>query len=304
MRNVIDNRIDLAAALAAVHEQPSAELTLSELFNAFCAAKCDGSHSRLRKWDAAMGHKSAWAVTPEELQIAAEAMLAQGYAPAAVNRDLSSIGSAYRWARDKRLCPRAFRSPTLGVPRFEEPIRRVHVDPVRLQALRQRVLAYPDRRFGAFVHLLMDTGARKSELLERRGSDFDLERCQVLAPVTKNGTPRMLFFRPETASLMYRIFPTLPPTKLVFEGSVPGQATQFRKAWTTCTAEVGLSDLHMHDLRHAAAASLLRAGVTLPVAAQVLGHDPAVLARRYGHLETDALRRAQEVSWSQGASRA
>jgi site-specific recombinase XerD len=37
----------------------------------------------------------------------------------------------------------------------------------------------------------------------------------------------------------------------------------------------------MHDVRHAAAANLLRAGVTLDVAAQVLGHDPAVLARRY-----------------------
>lgn len=298
MRNVKQNRIDLAAALAAVPDQPSADLTLSELIRAFCAARCDGSDARLRKWEAALGHKSAWAITAEELQTAAEAMLAHGYSPAAVNRDLSSLGGAYRWAREKRLSARTFRSPTLGVPRYEEPIRRVHVDTRQLQALRARSLAYPDRRFGVFVHLLMDTGARKSELLERVGRDFDLERCQVLAPQTKNGTPRMLFYRAETAALIRRVYPSLPPDKLVFEGRVPSQPKEFRSAWELCTAEAGLPDLHMHDLRHAAAASLLRAGVTLPVAAQVLGHDPAVLARRYGHLETDTLRRAQAASWA------
>ena len=65
----------------------------------------------------------------------------------------------------------------------------------------------------------------------------------------------------------------------------------------TVTKEIGLPDLHMHDLRHAAAADLLRSGVTLGVAAQVLGHSPQVLARRYGHLETATLRQAQEQRW-------
>ena len=49
------------------------------------------------------------------------------------------------------------------------------------------------------------------------------------------------------------------------------------------------------------AANVLRAGVTLGVAAQVLGHDPAVLARRYGHLETEVLRKAQEQAWKHAA---
>jgi site-specific recombinase XerD len=52
-----------------------------------------------------------------------------------------------------------------------------------------------------------------------------------------------------------------------------------------------MPELYMHDVRHAAAAGLLRAGVTLAVAAQVLGHSPPVLARRYGHLEADTLRK-------------
>lgn len=98
---------------------------------------------------------------------------------------------------------------------------------------------------------------------------------------------------------MGRIYPPAGrrPENLLFEGRVPGQPISYRRIWNEIAAEVGLTDFHMHDVRHAAAASLLRAGVTLAVAAQVLGHDPAVLARRYGHLETASLKRAQQSAW-------
>lgn len=301
MRSTSRKSIDLAAAMQQVVDQPPSDLTLAELVRAYGIASLDGSETRLRKWVDAFGSVSAWSVTPEQLQLAAQAMLDHGYKPSAVNRDLSALGSAYRWARQRRLCARTFESPTLKVRRFEEGIRRVHVEREQLDALRARALAFPDRRFGVFVSLLIDTGARKSELLERRWGEVDAERCQILAPVTKNGTPRVLFFQPASAELMRRVFPRRPADALVFEGRVPGQPISFRRAWVTATSEAGLAGLHMHDVRHAAAASLLRAGVTLPVAAQVLGHDPAVLARRYGHLETDALRRAQQQAWTQAA---
>ncbi|WP_156373198.1 site-specific integrase [Pseudorhodoferax sp. Leaf267] len=298
MRTTSRQKIDLAAALAASVEQPASELTLAELVNAFCVAKCDGSDTRLRKWVAAMGHFSAWTVTSEQLETAAQAMLDHGYKTSAVNRDLSALGSVYRWAKEKRLSPRGYRSPTLGVRRYDEPIRRVHIEREQVDALRARALAFRDRSFGVYVALLIDTGARKSELLERRWRDVDLERREVLAPITKNGTPRVLFFSEETAALIQRVFPTRKADELMFQGRVPGQPISFRKAWETLAAEAKMPTLRMHDIRHAAAASLLRAGVTLGVAAQVLGHDPAVLARRYGHLETEALRKAQETAWA------
>jgi integrase len=228
-------------------------------------------------------------------------MVEAGYKPSSSNRDLSTLGTIYRWAKDQRLAPRGFRSPTLGVRRFNEGIRRVEIANDELEALRARALAFKDRRFGVFVSLLIDTGARKSELLDRHWIDFDLERRQVSCPTTKTGVPRVLHFRPETGELIERVCKTRKPDKLVFEGRAPGQPISYRAAWLKAVADIGRADLHMHDIRHARAAALLRSGVTLGVAAQVLGHDPAVLARRYGHLETDALRRAQEQSWSKPA---
>ena len=96
--------------------------------------------------------------------------------PATANRDLSSLGSCYRWAKERRLTPRGFKSPTVGVRRFDEGIRRVHIDPEQLQALRVRSIACKDRRFGVFVSLLIDTGARKRARLERCWSEVDLQK--------------------------------------------------------------------------------------------------------------------------------
>jgi integrase len=289
--------LDLAAAVAAAGGHAATELTLSELVSACATSLLDGSDLRLRKWTAAFGHESAWSITSETLEIAAHAMIESGYKPATANRDLSSLGSVYRWARDRRLSPRGFRSPTLGVRRFEEGVRRVEVPKQLLEALRARSLGFRDRRFGVFVALLIDTGARKSELLARRWREIDLDRREILCPTTKTGVPRVLHFRPETAALMARVYKTRQDDALLFAGRCPGEPISYRAAWKAAVTDIGHPELRMHDIRHAAAASLLRAGVTLGVAAQVLGHDPAVLARRYGHLETAALKQAQELAW-------
>ncbi len=289
--------VNFGAALAAATSQEATELTLSELVRACATTKLDACDLRLRKWLEAFGQQSAWAISAEQLEIAAQAMLDAGYKPSTANRDLSTLGTVYRWARERRLCPRGFRSPTLSARRFEEGIRRVEVSRAELDALRSRSLAFRDRRFGVFVALLVDTGARKSELLERRWSEIDLQRGQIHCPTTKTGVPRVLHFRQETSALIERVYKGRRSEDLLFPGRVPGEPISFRRAWGITVASIGRADLHMHDIRHAAAANLLRAGVTLGVAAQVLGHDPAVLARRYGHLETSALRRAQQQAW-------
>lgn len=305
MRENTPKRIDLAAAIQAVAAHSQTDLTLAELVRAFALAKCDETDLRLRKWLDAFGAEPAWSITSDRLELAAQAMVDHGYSPATANRDLSSLGSCYRWAKDKRLTPRGFVSPTVGVRRFEEKIRRVHIEREQLDAIRARARAFKDRRFGVFISLLIDTGARKSELLERRWREVDLPRREILAPTTKNGTPRMLFFTEDSAALLQRVYPerVRKPDGLLFEGRVPGQPVNFRAAWVSLVRELQLGDIHLHDLRHAAAANLLKAGVTLGVAAQVLGHDPAVLARRYGHLETAALRHAQERAWTHVAAK-
>ncbi len=206
MRHLNKKSLDLASAVGAMADQPGQQLTLQELVRAYCVAKSDNNDLRLKKWLDAFGQQSAWSITCEQLEVASQAMLEHDYAPATANRDLSGLGSVYKWARERRLCPRGFKSPTLGVKRYDEPIRRVHIDQDMLDKLKQGVLGFRNRQFAVFVALLIDTGARKSERLLRRGKDFNLEQCEILAPTTKNGTPRVLFFSQETAQLMRRVY--------------------------------------------------------------------------------------------------
>lgn len=118
--------IDLTTAVAALPRVNVANWTFAELVETYTARHCTrGDTERLRKWTALLGAVPAWDVTTEQLVAGRDAMTAQGYSVGAVNRDLSAIGSAYRFAEDKRITPRGFVSPTRVIRRQAEPIRRV-----------------------------------------------------------------------------------------------------------------------------------------------------------------------------------
>jgi integrase len=299
MRNTSKPTVDLSAAVRLADHHEARALTLEELVRAYDAKVCAGESQRLKKWVAAFGHISAWEISSEQLSAAAQMMLDAGYKPATPNRDLSTLGTIYRWAAARRLCPRGFKSPTLGVRRFKEDVRRIYVSDAEVEALRRLSLAYKDRRFGVFVALILDSGARRGEVVQRCWSEVNLERREILLPTSKNGTPRTLHFSDQTLKLLLRVFPNPPQEGLIFEGRVPGQPINYRAAWRRLINEVGLPDLHLHDSRHIVAAGMLRNGISVAVAAQALGNSPAVLAARYGHLETKTLREAVSSQWNQ-----
>ena len=292
---------DLVAAMKRVPDESEAEdLTLAELLSAYRATHPSTDfHWRLRKWIEAFGDRCAWTLTTEELEIAAQAMRDASYSPGSVNRDLGALGTLFRWAKRQRLAPRGFISPTLAIRREAEPVRVVEASEADVQRIRDAALGTPDPAFRAFVWLLLDSGARKSEVLQRRWSEVDLHAGEIHCPDGKTGA-RVLFFSQDTARLMKRIRPKGEYAhRFVFPGKRGAPVASFRRPWKQLTESIGRPDLHLHDLRHIAAARLLKAGNTLAVSAQVLGHSPAMLARRYGHLEVASLKQAQQRAWSQ-----
>lgn len=294
-------KINLRQAMAQVSENIATEMTFGELAKAYCAQHFDGgADMRLRKWVEAFGPESAWAITTRQLSVAAEAMLQSGlYKPSTVNRDTSTIGTLYKWAIRRHLTPTGFVSPTLGLIRFEEGIRRVEINDKEVRALLEGAKAFSDRRFSVFIRLAIETGARRGELRERKWADVDLDARAITVMETKTDHPRVLFFSEETAVLIRRVWKTRNPGDLMFKGRIKSQnkPIDYRRQWSELTAAIGRPDLHLHDLRHHRAAELLKAGTTIAVAAQVLGHSSLILQRRYGHLENAALRAATEASW-------
>lgn len=292
-------RIDLRAALeASTPVQVNHHLTFGELARAYLATHYDGADMQMRKWIDLFGERSAWTITPDELSRAGLAMLENGYSPSTVNRNLSQIGSIYRWAKRKMLTPVGFISPTLSQHRYPEPIRRVSLNEAEVKRLLDGAVAFKDRRFAVLIRILIETGARRGEVCERRWSDIDLDACSIEVLETKTGKPRMLFFSHETAALMRRVWPNPKPEQLLFESKrAPGAIVTFKKNWDKLTQSIGRADLRLHDLRHYRAKLLIESGATVAVAAQALGHSSLILHRRYGHLESGAISNAVRASW-------
>jgi integrase len=158
-----------------------------------------------------------------------------------------------------------------------------------------------DRLFTLFVWMLVDSGARKSELLERSWQELDIVGGKLIVPRTKNGDSRTLFFTPETMALAKRLKPTSAigaVNRLIFAGKNGITPICYRKKWSSMTGMLRRPDLRVHDIRHWVAASLLRNGVGVGVASQILGHrDQTMLLRRYGHLDHMSLLEAQQARW-------
>lgn len=292
-------RIDLRAALeASPSPQENHSLTFGELARAYLATHYNGADMQMRKWLDLMGDRSAWSITAEELARAGVAMLENGYSPSTVNRNLSQIGSIYRWAKRKMLTPIGFISPTLSQHRYPEPIRRVNLSDVEINRLLDGASAFKDRRFAVLIRILIETGARRGEVCERRWSDIDLDGCRIEVLETKTGKPRMLFISQDTAALMRRVWPVRAPEALLFGSTrAPGAIVTFKKSWDKLTEAIGRPDLRLHDLRHYRAKLLIESGATVAVAAQALGHSSLILHRRYGHLESGAISNALRASW-------
>jgi integrase len=173
----------------------------------------------------------------------------------------------------------------------------VDVEPESIQKLKDISLTYTDKRFPLFVALLIDTGARKSELLERTWADVDLEKRRILLATSKNGKPRALFFSEPTAQLIRRLAPRRPDADLLFAGRDHATPINFRASWVSLTKAAGIPDCHMHDIRHCRAKELLLNGTPIAVAAQIMGHGVQVLERRYGTLAVDDKQDAAELTW-------
>lgn len=132
----------------------------------------------------------------------------------------------------------------------------------------------PDVR--ATIRLLMLTGARRGEFAGRV-----LNREGTVAILGDHKTGRNKFIRLPDAAV------ALIEQEELDGKLLPAPAT-ITRAWTLLCKRVGVTDLHIHDLRHTFASVGLSGGIPLGVIGQLLGHSNAQSTARYAHLVDDA----------------
>jgi len=246
--------------------------------------------------EAFFGKYSMAAVSADLVAKYRDERLAAGKSNNTVRIELAMLGHLFRtaiqeWGIGLTFNPVAnIRKPSPGPGRN----RRLNLDE------QQRLFAAADGHsnpmLGWIVRLAVETGMRSSEITGLRRSQIDLQRRVISLTDTKNGSARLVpLTRVAVGILQLAIDNPVRPldTDLVFFGE-PGRSSHrkpyvFQKLWTRITSDVGLSDLHFHDLRHEAVSRLVEAGLSDQEVAAISGHKSMQMLKRYTHLRAEDL---------------
>lgn len=248
----------------------------------------------LRRAVRLIGNRPLVKITPQDVQRAMSAVQRE----AAKNPRAKASGgppgatSANRWLASIRACLEVAKrrglladNPAAAVERLPEPIPRDRVlSDGELARLGEVLASWPDPVERAAILLLMETGARASELLHARWEDFDLDAQPPYwrIPSPKAGKPQVVPLTPRAVSILQEL-PRLG--EYIIPGRWPNRPREsLLPIWRKIRQAAGITDARLHDIRrtfglHIAA----QAGIF--VASKLLRHsDPRITARVYAPL--------------------
>ena len=130
----------------------------------------------------------------------------------------------------------------------------------------------------------IETGMRRSEILDLTWDNTRLERQLAYLPLTKNGTSRDVPLSIRAVDVL-RGQRSRQDTPTPF----PVNANAFRLAWERLRKRADLCDLRFHDLRHEAISRFFEMGLSVPEVAVISGHKDARMLFRYTHLRAEDL---------------
>lgn len=235
-----------------------------------------------------LGGKKLALLRQEDIEKWLEKLRGCGYAAASCNRMLATLKSALSLAEERGLVAQ---SPARGVRAFKNvTVRERYLSRAEGRALVRRLVADANPKAKA-LHLLMLTGARKSEILRSRWEYLDREGRVLLVPVSKSGKSRRIYLSDAALGVIDTLERSASPW--LFPGRCGDKPlTDVFDYWKRIRRELRLGDLRVHDLRHTFASVLINSGHTLYEVQRLLGHAAPQTTMRYAHLAQDALLRA------------
>jgi integrase len=169
--------------------------------------------------------------------------------------------------------------PVLPVPRT----RRLATS--ELDAILEDVERSGRSLLRSVVLFAIETGLRRSELINVEWSHVDVEHRTLLVPHSKNGHSRVIPLSSCALSILSEI--EVGGVRRVF----PISANAVRLAWERLKRRVGINDLHFHDLRHEAISRFFEKGLSVPEVALISGHRDVRMLFRYTHLKAEDVAR-------------
>lgn len=142
---------------------------------------------------------------------------------------------------------------------------------------------YPDRASAQAIHLLLLTGASKSEILNARWEDIDFTRRVLITEKTFTGRHRLIPLNDEAIKLI-RSLPRREDVPWLFCSASGNRLVSVYYTWNLLRTRLGRPDLRLQDLRHAFAGFLVNMGIHQTEILHIMGHYmPQTLAMVQNH---------------------
>ena len=317
----IENQIDKGEYSP---DRPTARITFKELLELYSAAD-DGLLAlslsnqavmpcRLAHWIKQLGHMRLLDISAEVIERASDTIAKRRKISAAgndlgqvsastVKRDISSLGSVFKWAAKKRIITM---TPMREVakPQVDDKRERYLTDD-ELHRLLDACDQSESAELGLAVRLALFTGMRQADVMglqwgrvnlgdlpttytDDLGRMFTLPPRHCLVTVTKNGSPHLAPLEGvalESLKAWRLQCRSFDPNRLVFPGRHNSyQPLDLRTPWKTALKRAGIEGFRWHDLRHSFASMMLKTGASHIELAKLTGHKDLRSLMRYTHI--------------------
>lgn len=205
-------------------------------------------------------------------------LLEDGKSISTVNKYLNILSKMYNLAVTEGLLSK---NPLKDVKKFHEKNYKIRYltkdEEIRLYSAVDKTFPY----LRPIIVCALQTGMRKSEILNLRWDNIDFEYKFIELLETKSGKSRKI---PISDTLM-NVFNNLPKvSEYVFINKDTGQPfTDIHKSFATVLEKAKIKKFRFHDLRHTVATRLVEKGIDLVVVKEILGHSKIETTMRYAH---------------------
>lgn len=225
--------------------------------------------SMLLRWHQTIGHMLIDDVRPRDITL----QRATYTKPATGNRAVSVLSSVYQYALEQDMCTqnpcrriKALRTDNADAGQYLPPgVRQAMID----------TAASIDADLHTYLILLINTGARLSEIAKLSHADADIVNMTLTFRQTKNGTTRIIPMPRICAERLKKH--RLPP---MFSHS----------KWHRVLKKLNIK-CRIHDLRHSYITDMLAKGVDPITVGKLVGHKSIAMTERYYHPDVEQLRR-------------
>lgn len=196
-----------------------------------------------------------------------------------VKHEISMVLRSLRWLRDEEGYD-DIKIPSIKMPQIPKGRAR-RLKPLEFEKL-LKALSNTDE-VAMIVKLAIETGMRRSEIINMDWADINFTNNTLHIPTTKTNSPRTI---PLTVAAR-EILSNRPRniTGSIFAVQRDSVSQAFRRA---CD-RAGIEGLRFHDLRHEAISRFFEMGLNVMEVASISGHKDLRMLQRYTHLRAEDL---------------